>query len=193
MSYVKDLDVTKPTDVDAVADGASEIREVKSALKTTFPQANTALTVSNEAINEAVKTKIPSLDTRLDALDGGVAGGGSAIAASLKYNSVEIKYGHNIAKVEIPAPGQGGSPYGSCRVTFANQIPEFDLHYAVLVQPYATAANNTHVIATINDQRAEYVEWAWAIADGTGNWTAPNGPPAFSMIVVDFEQRPGSV
>ena len=75
MSYVKDLDSSKPTDVDAVADGASEIREVKEALKTTFPQANTALTVSNEAINEAVKTEIPSLDTRLNALDGGVAGG----------------------------------------------------------------------------------------------------------------------
>lgn len=191
MSYVKDLDSSKPTDVDAVADGASEIREVKEALKTTFPQANTALTVSNEAINEAVKTEIPSLDTRLNALDGGVAGGGSAIAASLKYNSVEIKYGHNIASVEIPAPGQQNGTFGSCRVTFANQIPEFDLHYAVIVQPYATSANNTHVIATINNQQDTYVEWAWAVLEN-GTWQAPSGPPAFSMIVVDYEQRPGS-
>lgn len=191
MSYVKDLDVTKPTDLDAVADGAGEIREVKSALKSTFPQANTALTVSNEAINEAIKTEIPSLDTRLNALDGGVAGGGSAIAASLKYNSVEIKYGHNISKVEMPAPGQGGSPYGSCRVTFANQIPDFDLHYAVIIQPYATSINNTQVIATVNNQQANYVEFAWATLVN-GNWAAPSGPPAFSLIVVDYEQRPGS-
>ena len=190
MSYVKDLDVTKPTDVDAVADGASEIRGVKDALKTTFPQANTALTVSNEAINEAVKTKIPSLDTRLDALDGGVAGGGSAIAASCKFNGLAIKYGHNIAKVEIPAPGQ--SDFGSCRVTFENQIPDFDLHYAVIVQPYGTPQVNNHVIATVNDQRAEYVEWAWGYWNGS-NWTTPPAAPGFSLIVVDYEQRPGSV
>ena len=189
MSYVKDLDATKPTDVDAVADGAGEIRGVKDALKTTFPQANTALTVSNEAINEAVKTKIPSLDTRLDALDGGVEGGGSAIAASCKFNGLAIKYGHNIAKVEIPAPGQ--SDFGSCRVTFENQIPDFDLHYAVIVQPYGTPQVNNHVIATVNNQQADWVEWAWGYWNGS-SWTTPPAAPGFSLIVVDYEQRPGS-
>jgi hypothetical protein len=191
MSYVKDLDASKPTDIDAVADGAGEIREVKDALKTTFPQANTALTVSNEAINEAIKTEIPSLDSRLNALDGGVAGGGSAIAASCKYNSVELKYAHNISKVEMPAPGQGGTQYASCRVTFANQIPDFDNHYAIIIQPYATSANNTQVIATVNNQNSAYVEFVWATLKD-GNWAAPLGPPAFSLIVVDYEQRPGS-
>ena len=165
---------------------------MKDALKTTFPQANTPLTVSNEAINEAIKTEIPSLDTRLNALDGGVTGGGSAIAASVKYNSVEIKYNHNVAKVEVPAPGQGGSQYGSCRVTFLNQIPDFDNHYAIVIQPYATGANNTQILATVNNQNAAYVEFAFATLQDASTWGAPAGPVAFSLIVVDYEQRPGS-
>ena len=59
--YVQDLDVAKPSDNDAVANGAKEIRDVKSALKKTFPRANSALDVSNDSINTAIQTDIPAL------------------------------------------------------------------------------------------------------------------------------------
>ena len=125
-TFIKDLDRSKPTDLDAVADGAGEIRDVKNVLQNTFPQANSALNVSNESINQAVQDEIPEIKGRLDKIDGGEGGG--AIAASVKFNGSDIKYGHNVAKVEIPAPGQSILP---CRVTLQNQIAEWDLHYAV--------------------------------------------------------------
>lgn len=180
-TFIKDLDRAKPTDLDAVADGAGEIRDVKNVLQNTFPQANSALNVSNESVNQAVQDEIPEIKRRLDNIDGGEGGG--AIAASVKFNGTEIKYGHNVAKVEIPAPGKSG--YGTCRVTLQNQIPEWDLHYAVLVQPYSTA--NAYVNHTITDQQADYVEWAWAVWDGN-DWVPPPLKLGFSMVIVDIYQ-----
>ena len=72
-TFIKDLDRSKPTDLDAVADGAGEIRDVKNVLQNTFPQANSALNVSNESINQAVQDEIPEIKGRLDKIDGGEA------------------------------------------------------------------------------------------------------------------------
>jgi hypothetical protein len=60
-----------------VAEGAEEIRAIKEALKNTFPYANSALTVSNDAIevlmNETIvdmAAEIAALTLRLEALEG---------------------------------------------------------------------------------------------------------------------------
>lgn len=53
--FITDLDPGRPTRSDPVAEGADAIREVKSALKKTFPYANSPLTISNDAIENAVK------------------------------------------------------------------------------------------------------------------------------------------
>lgn len=53
--FVTDLDQGKPTRSDPVADGADEIKLIKGTLKKTFPYANSALTVSNDAIEQAIK------------------------------------------------------------------------------------------------------------------------------------------
>ena len=91
--------------------------------------------------------------------------------------------GTMLQKVEIPAPGQ--SDFGSCRVTLQNQIAEWDLHYAVLVQPYGTA--EAYVNHTITDQRADYVEWSWAVWNGS-DWVSPPRKLGFSMVIVDIYQ-----
>lgn len=73
--FVTDLDQYKPTRSDPVAEGADAIREIKSALKKTFPYANSPLAISNDAIETAVKTTlveqsgtIAALQTELTAL-----------------------------------------------------------------------------------------------------------------------------
>lgn len=198
--YVQDLDKTSPTEFDPVADGAREIRDLKIALRNTFPYANSSLDVSNESINILLNETIPSILDRLNDFDG--EGGGDVdpgppdqpaaevIVASCKYNGTDMPYSHNVMSVEIPSPAQGavGGDFGSCRVTFQKPIPEFDRHYTCLIQPYATT--NQHVIATVTDQQDEYVEWTWLVYDGTDNtWKLPSGKIGFSFIAVDYEQN----
>lgn len=69
MSYINDLDKTKPTAFDPVADGADEIRELKVALRNTFPYANSALDVSNESLNLLLTETIPSIIQRLNEIE----------------------------------------------------------------------------------------------------------------------------
>ena len=67
--FVGSLDTSKPTRVDPVADGADEIRNLKESVRKTFPLANTALKVSNDAITEAIVDDIPSILGRLNELE----------------------------------------------------------------------------------------------------------------------------
>lgn len=198
--YVQDLDKTSPTEFDPVADGAREIRDIKTALRNTFPYANSALDVSNESINILLNETIPYILDALNNAPGGDGGGSTPqkqiIVASCKYNALDaseegapegspLPYTNNVASVEIPAPGAAG--FGSCRVNFYKPVPQFDRHYACLVQPYATT--NQHVIATVTDQQDRFVEWTWLVYDGNDNtWKAPTGKIGFSFMAVDYEQ-----
>lgn len=205
--YVQDLDKTSPTEFDPVADGAREIRELKIALRNTFPYANSSLDVSNESINILLNETIPNILDRLNDFDG-EGGSGSPtppskeiIVASCKYNARDpnedgappgtpLPYTHNVANVEIPSPAAGaaGGEFGSCRVTFTKPINGFDRHYTCLIQPYATT--NQHVIATVTDQQDTFVEWTWLVYDGTDNtWKLPGGKIGFSFMAVDYEQN----
>jgi hypothetical protein len=125
------------------------------------------------------------------------------VVASLKWNIPadgvsDIRYGQNIKSVHNMDPefiDHQGQPYnlengwGQCRVYFENLIPDFDIHYAVLVQPYATSEVNSHVIATVNWQDSTFVQWAWGYLINKGEqFVRPPNPPAFSMLVVDAYQ-----
>ena len=122
------------------------------------------------------------------------------VVASLKWNvpdpntGQEIRYGQNIASVHnmegtFPDGQDMSAGWGHCRVYFENLIPEFDLHYAILIQPYASSSVNSHVIATVNWQDAGFVQWAWGyLTDQGEKFVKPPGPPAFSMLVVDAYQ-----
>lgn len=73
--FITDLDEGRPTRSDPVAEGADEIKALKASLKKTFPYANSPLTISNDAIENAVKGTlvehgglIAGLQTELTAL-----------------------------------------------------------------------------------------------------------------------------
>ena len=116
------------------------------------------------------------------------------VVASLKWNGEEEKYGQNIGDVyNMQGSFDDGqdmtSGWGMCRVYFENLIPEFDLHYAVLIQPYATPQVNSHVIATVNWQAANFVQWACGyLVNGGEKFQKPPAPPAFSLLIVDAYQ-----
>ncbi len=67
--YIQDLDKTSPSEFDPVADGAREIRELKAALRNTFPYANSALDVSNESLNLLLSETIPNMLNRIAELE----------------------------------------------------------------------------------------------------------------------------
>ena len=121
-------------------------------------------------------------------------------AASVKYNGTQIMYSHNVKEVRIPPDPNfdlDGNPRegafwdnnwkGGCAVYFEDDLlDDFDHHYAVVIQPYATGYR--HVIATVTDQRKNGVEWTWMEWDGS-QWVEPAVRLGFSMIVVDMVQN----
>ena len=128
--YVQDLDSGKPNDNDAVSDGAREIREVKAALKKTFPRANSALDVSNDSINTAIQTDIPDLQNRVAQLvpsdDIGTTRG---LFASVTHaggpGEVNLAAANNVSSITWPQ--QAGNPaFRFCRVQFGTPIPNSD-------------------------------------------------------------------
>jgi hypothetical protein len=66
--FITDLDPGRPTRSDPVAEGADAIKEIKAALKKTFPYANSPLTVSNDAIENAVKGTLVDQGGQISAL-----------------------------------------------------------------------------------------------------------------------------
>lgn len=66
--FITDLDENTPSRTDPVAEGADRIREIKAILRNTFPYANSALTVSNDAVEEAVRNSIPDLSKEISGI-----------------------------------------------------------------------------------------------------------------------------
>lgn len=184
-NYVNDLDKTKPTEFDPVADGAGEIRGIKEALRNTFPNANTPLTVSNESIVEAV-----------EAVNSGEVGGGNANKlCSVKWNGKEIKYEYNVASVTENSAG-------SLRVTFKQPINlDGDLSsgdYVVVLT--CVAINGRMMVGSLQDQRELYVDIAFREeVDPNQYWGKPVSDQSpfpqktyvgFQLIVLDQIPEP---
>lgn len=72
-TFINNLDPTKPSSVDPVAEGAEEIRAIKQALKDSFPYATSPLTVSNEALNTLAKETVNEIAASMDALEARIA------------------------------------------------------------------------------------------------------------------------
>jgi hypothetical protein len=206
-AFISGLNPDTPSRSDPVADGADEIKDIKSKVKASFPYANSPLGVSNFAIETAINETIPSILERLTQLDGQGPikppekpedESFSGIVASCKYNALEpdepnapegspLPYEHNIQSVQIPHnENDGGTGFASCRVTFKKPVPAFDRHYTALIQPFATS--NQHVIATITNQQDNFVEWTWLVYDQQKQlWTAPQQKLGFAFVAVDYE------
>lgn len=128
--YVQNLDIEKPSDNDAVSEGAREIREIKEALKKTFPRANSALDVSNDSINTAIQTDIPQMQEQIAGLvPGGNVGTTRELFASVTHaggsGNVNLASANNV--VDISWPQQAENPaFRFCRVQFGTPIPNSD-------------------------------------------------------------------
>ena len=168
-NYVQDLNVTKPTDNDAVADGAREIRDVKSALKETFPRANSALDVSNDSINTAIQTDIPEIQARIaDLVPGDDIGTTRGLFASVTHaggsGEVNPASANNVSSITWPQQTAEGQPtWRFCRVQFANPIPgsdssfpanpsngELDANVNIQVTPFSNANNSLNFAGFVN-------------------------------------------
>lgn len=166
MSYfVTDLDKSKPTEFDPVADGAGELRSIKEALRDTFPNANTPLTVSNESIVEAVEK-----------VNSGEVGNPAALQlAHCKYSDTppagqpNVRYAVNIESVTRQSDG-------TYVVKFDVEIKNFD--YTIAITPAAINANP--VFAYVTSQ---------ALLKPGGNPSDINDytPNGFTMQVREFQ------
>ena len=164
--YVQDLNVAKPSDNDAVSDGAREIRDVKSALKKTFPRANSALDVSNDAINTAIQTDIPVLQDRVAELvpsdDIGTTRG---LFASVTHaggsGEVVPASANNVSSITWPQQAQNAR-FRFARVEFESPLdgtPEYpgdpdngvlDVNVNIQVTPFSNANNSMNFAGFVN-------------------------------------------
>jgi len=72
-TFINNLDPSKPSSVDPVAEGAEEIRNIKQALRDSFPYASSPLTVSNEALNTLAKETVNDMAASIVALEARIA------------------------------------------------------------------------------------------------------------------------
>lgn len=167
--YVQDLDSGKPSDNDAVSDGAREIRDVKAALKKTFPRANSALDVSNDSINTAIQTDIPEIQDRIaDLVPSDDIGTTRGLFASVTHaggtGEVNPASANNVSSITWPQQAAEGQPtWRFCRVQFANPIPgsdasfpgnplngELDVNVNIQVTPFSNVSNSLNTAGFVS-------------------------------------------
>lgn len=191
--FITDLDKAKPTEFDPVADGAAEIRSIKEALRSTFPYANTALTVSNESIAEAVQ-KVNS---------GEIGGGGGDIGttknlfAAVTYDGYNIVgTANNVASVDWVEQTSEGSQWKFAKVTFRDgftglatrQNGTLDANLNIQVTAFSNANNSLgsagFVFGTVTEIFPDHVEIAFS-QNGFNGSNAAVWNQAFCLIVAE--------
>ena len=160
VTYIDSLDPTAPAGGDSISEGDDHIRNIKRAIKDTFPN---------------VDGPVELTTAEFSALKSGLASGG--IVASCKYNGTSVMYQEGVSSVT--QVGNGGY-----RVTFDSQIPGFDNHYAPLITAFASP-NNRPVVVALTGFTDSYVEFVMQEFDGSGNAT-PSPNTGFSFIIVDM-------
>ena len=128
-------------------------------------------------MDEAVTVSASDLNMITD-----FAKNGNGVFASCKFNGKNdgtgLVYGHNVSSVQIINNGQ-------YLVNFTKPTDGFDNHYAIQVTPIAS--NGARVIACVNDQDTDHVQFAVREESG-GSWNVPVGPVGFYMTMVDMIQ-----
>ena len=162
VTLINDLDVNNPSGGDSISEGDNHIRNIKKSIKNTFPNISEPVTATADEINRVSD----------------FAKTGNGVFASCKFNGKDVMYGHNIYSIDVVNNGQ-------YLVTFAKPTDGFDTHYAIQVTPIAT--NNRPVIACVNDQDTDHVQFAVKEESG-GSWGVPVGPIGFYMTMVDMMQ-----
>jgi hypothetical protein len=162
VTNISDLDINNPAGGDSISEGDDHIRNIKRAIKNTFPNITDPVTATQDEINKLsdfVRT-------------------GNGVFASCKWNGTDLMYSHNVSSVSDL--GNGGY-----KVFFKQPTDGFDHHYAVQATPIAT--NARPVMIQVTDQRADWVAFTCAEWDG-GQMGAPVSPVGFYMTMVDMIQ-----
>ena len=162
VTFISDLDVNNPSGGDSISEGDDHLRNIKKAIKSTFPNVNEAVTATAEDLNKMSN----------------FASTGNGVFASCKWNGASLMYGHNISSVQQSGPKR-------YLVNFTQPTDGFDNHYAVQVTPVAT--NSRAVVAMVTDQRDNYVQVDMWEFDGT-TWGDPASPLGFYMTMTDMIQ-----
>lgn len=192
--FVTDLDKAKPTEFDPVADGAAEIRNIKTVLRDTFPNANTALTVSNESIVEAVQ-KVNNGE--IGGGGGGDVGTTKNLFAAVTYDGQQIVgTANNVAAVDWVEQTAEGSTWKFARVTFRDafaglatrQNGTLDANLNIQVTAFSNASNSLgfagFVFGTITEIYPTHVEVAFGSSYFDGSFQACWNQ-AFCLIVAE--------
>ena len=160
VTYINSLDPSAPAGGDSISEGDDHIRNIKRAIKDTFPNVDGPVDLTTD---------------EFAALKAGLTNGG--VVASCKYNGTNVMYKEGVSSVtEL---GNGGY-----RVTFDSEIAGFDNHYAPLITPFASS-NNRPVIAALTGFTSTELYFTMTEFDGAGN-SFPALNTGFSLIIVDM-------
>lgn len=163
VTYINTLDPSAPSGGDSISEGDDHIRNIKRAIKDTFPK---------------VDGPVDLTTAEFAALKSSLSNGG--IVASCKYNGTNIMYKEGVSSVtEL---GNGGY-----RVTFDSEIPGFDNHYAPLLTPFVSS-NGRPVVCALTGFTESYLEFTMTEFDGSGG-SFPALNSGFSLIIVDMIQN----
>ena len=160
VTYISDLDQNNPAGGDSIAEGDDHIRNIKKAIKATFPNLDGEVSLTADEFQQ-LKDSLSN----------------PGVVASCKYNGSQIMYQEGIQSVT-----QLGT--GGYRVTFDSAISGFDNHYAVTVTPFVSTSN-TPVLASLTGFTDSYVEFTMSEVT-SGNVGAPAVPVGFSLLIVDM-------
>ena len=155
VTYISDLDQNNPAGGDSISEGDDHIRNIKKAIKGTFPNVTGEVTLTTDEFQQ-LKESLSN----------------PGVVASCKYNGSNIMYQEGIQSV---------TPLGNVgyRVTFSSEIDGFDNHYAVNITPFVSTSNNA-VVATLNGFADNYVEFTMTEVTSNGG-QQPSAPVGFSF------------
>lgn len=160
VTYISDLDQNNPAGGDSISEGDDHIRNIKKAIKGTFPNVTGEVTLTTDEFQQ-LKDSLSN----------------PGIVASCKYNGTQIMYQEGIKDVVV----LGTNGY---RVEFSSGISGFDAHYAPVVTPFVSG-QNTVIVPSLTGFTADYVEFV--MTEITNNGVGmPAAPVGFSLLIVDM-------
>ena len=128
VTYINNLDPSLPSGGDSIAEGDDHLRNLKKAIKSTFPNVTGVVTATQAQLNATL---------RRDELGGA------------KYNSTNgSEWKSGVVGSITP---QGG---GACRINFSPSLP--DNQYVCVVTP--SAVGGKPIIGYVTNQQANYVD-----------------------------------
>ena len=178
-TYISDLVATNPVGSDNISDGDAHIRNLKSAIKATFPNVSGAVTPTHTELNY-VTGVTSSIQAQLNALSGG---GGSVSSVGMSVPTFLSVAGSPITSAGTLAVSLSGTALpvtsgGTGQTSAANAINGL----------LPSQTGNSGKYLTTNGSAA-----SWAAGNATGSWKLLNSTTASGASSVDFINGSGGV